>query len=106
MLTISDEGESNDLFFITRWFSYVDIIGSLSSTSKVITSEKLRAIKYKFEKMTDQENWSRRRINLKDIEAGTGLEAKVLSYLASSRPTGLHDFSVLNNFHCFSTSLK
>lgn len=82
MLTISDEGESNDLFFITRWFSYVDIIGSLSSTSKVITSEKLRAIKYKFEKMTDQENWSRRRINLKDIEAGTGLEAKVLSYLA------------------------
>ncbi|CAI4570479.1 AEL_collapsed_G0032080.mRNA.1.CDS.1 [Saccharomyces cerevisiae] len=64
MLTISDEGESNDLFLLPDGF------------------QKLRAIKYKFEKMTDQENWSRRRINLKDIEAGTGLEAKVLSYLA------------------------
>lgn len=82
MLTISDADESNDLFFITRWFSYVDIIGSLSSTSKFITAEKLRAIKYKFDKLTDQEILSNRRINLKDIEAETGLEAKVLSYLA------------------------
>nr|CAI6531386.1 CNT_HP1_G0015760.mRNA.1.CDS.1 [Saccharomyces cerevisiae] len=69
-------------YFITRWFSYVDIIGSLSSTSKVITSEKTPSHQVQFEKMTDQENWSRRRINLKDIEAGTGLEAKVFSYLA------------------------
>lgn len=81
MLTIQDTMEPDDLFFLTRWFSYLDIIGSLSSTSRVITAEKLGAIKYK-SNLTDPTILQWRRINLSDLEAGTGLEYTVLSYLA------------------------
>lgn len=81
MLTLQDTIEQNDLFFLTRWFSYVDIIGSLSSTSRVITTEKLQAIKYK-SKFTDPSVLYSRRISLSDLEPGTGLEHTVLAYLA------------------------
>ncbi|CAR29093.1 hypothetical protein ZYGR_0Z00140 [Zygosaccharomyces rouxii] len=81
MLTLQDSEEQTDLFFLTRWFSYLDIIGSLSSTSRVITTEKLQAIKYK-SMLTDPSVLKSRRINLSDLEAGTGFEYTILSYLA------------------------
>lgn len=82
-ITLALEGnmEQNDLFFLTRWFSYVDIIGSLSSTSRVITTEKLQAIKYKSQ-VTDPTVLYWNRVNLSDLEPGTGFEYVVLSYLA------------------------
>lgn len=76
--------ETNPRFFLTRWFTYVDIIGSLSSTNRVITTDKLSSLKYEFKMLDDKKHIDERRVNLNDIEYCTGMEAKVLSLLADT----------------------
>lgn len=82
-LTIADViDESDPRIFLARWFSYVDIIGSLSSTNRVITTEKLSSLRYEFKHYKDFGN--KRKISLSDIEYSTGMEPKVLSLLADT----------------------
>lgn len=84
-IIISDAmDDSNPTFFLTRWFTYVDIIGSLSSTNRVITTDKLSSLKYEFKMLDDKKYIDERRLNLNDIEYCTGMEAKVLSLLADT----------------------
>lgn len=80
-LTIIDIVDKTDArFFLQRWFTYVDIIGSLSSTNRVITTEKLSSLKYEFKHYKEVGN--ERKLALNDIECSTGMEPKVLSLLA------------------------
>ncbi|SCU92275.1 LADA_0F15544g1_1 [Lachancea dasiensis] len=83
ILQVSSIGKGLDAeTFLNHWFSYLNIIGSLSSVKKIVPIEKLRPLSYQFEHQGTKRAIYERRKALKDIDYFTGLETKILSLLA------------------------
>ncbi|SCU92505.1 LAME_0F00254g1_1 [Lachancea meyersii CBS 8951] len=68
--------------FLVHWFSYLNIIGSLSSVKRVAQLSNPEPLAYEFDFDQDVSVVSVHRAQLKDIDYFTGLETKLLSLLA------------------------
>ncbi|SCU92733.1 LAFA_0F12508g1_1 [Lachancea sp. 'fantastica'] len=68
--------------FLIHWFSYLNIIGSLSSVKSIAKADNHGALDYDFDYDNDTTVVSLLRAQLKDIDYFTGLETKILSLLA------------------------
>lgn len=77
--------EMDPTFFLNRWFTYVDIVSSLSSinqNSMDFHFDTFRHLSYEVQKYeTDEDFLYNKRYHLDDIEYCTGLDPKILYYL-------------------------
>lgn len=81
-LMLSDNNaDSKEENFVMRWFAYIDIITSLSSTNALRNIHKLASLKYGME-TTIKESLKKKMIVLSDIEYFTGMEISCLWLLA------------------------
>lgn len=69
----------DDKHFLLKWFAYIDIISSLSSTNFVTNLRKLESVKY--EVADKNKPLEENRKTLRDIEYFTGMEVACLSML-------------------------
>ncbi|SCU86094.1 LAMI_0D00386g1_1 [Lachancea mirantina] len=76
------EHTTENAFFTTMWFSYLNIISVLSSVNTNGSEFDLSGIKYDFSAVDDVKSIHSLRVRLKDIEYFTGLDLKNLSFLA------------------------
>lgn len=83
LLRVSYSNDDSDPeYFLCRWFSYVNIIASLSSTNPALSTEKLNSLQYDFSAVYNTNLIHDLRVRLKDIEYFTGMEIRLLSLLA------------------------
>ncbi|SCU77426.1 LANO_0A00342g1_1 [Lachancea nothofagi CBS 11611] len=68
--------------FLDHWFSYLNIIASLSSVKRNVAKESLRSLTYEFDYEERKSEIYERRLRWEDIDYLTGMETKVLSLLA------------------------
>lgn len=81
-LVLSDNSADNDQqYFLLRWFAYIDIISSLSSTNSITNIQKLSTLKYEME-TTVYSNLRPKKMCLQDIDYFTGMEVSCLWMLA------------------------
>lgn len=82
-LAIPHHGNDCDpKFFLSRWFSYIDIISSLSSANAAMRTKKLSSLSYEFSYLENEKLIEGKRLKLQDIEYFTGMDARLLSFLA------------------------
>lgn len=82
-LAIPHHGNDCDpQFFLSRWFSYIDIISSLSSANAAMRTKKLSSLSYEFSYLENEKLIEGKRLKLQDIEYFTGMDARLLSFLA------------------------
>lgn len=72
------QGAEDDIhFFFNRWFAYLDVIGSLSSSSSIYNSSRMSDIEWECPKPTRQE-----RERLMDIDPFSGFDIRLLEYFS------------------------
>lgn len=80
--------EMDPTFFLNRWFTYVNIISSLSSINQNSMDFQFNIFKHLFYEVqkyeTDKDFLYSKRYHLDDIEYCTGLDPKVLLYLGQT----------------------
>ncbi|CUS23423.1 LAQU0S09e04412g1_1 [Lachancea quebecensis] len=93
---------SNTETFLIHWFSYLNIIASLSSASPKNVIEASRGVSHEFSYEDNSDHAHELRSQLRDIDYFTGVDTKVLSLLAGvsclieekrliEQPSGVHD---------------
>ncbi|KAM3165610.1 Zn(2)-C6 fungal-type domain-containing protein [Lachancea thermotolerans] len=88
--------------FLVHWFSYLNIIASLSSASPKNSTEASRGVGYEFCYEDNSAHTHELRLQLRDIDYFTGVDTKILSLLAGvsclieekkviEQPFGIHN---------------
>ncbi|CCH44595.1 Thiamine biosynthesis regulatory protein [Wickerhamomyces ciferrii] len=79
IVTLGRSGDENDIvFFLSRWFAYIDVIGSLSSSLKFSTPiEQDNQLLWEAQDVSEKDI-----LELRDIDQLSGLDLRLLSHLS------------------------